>query len=123
MWAALRTTDYAIVLSGSLRLFCNDLPIEDCVPGSCVGFLFMFANSAGGHSMRDTTLVASTPSRLLLITRQLTAQLSAERPLLDRLLLTAMVANISGEYRRLIHLHAVDDEPLTHRESGFSSIG
>ena len=39
------------------------------MPGSCVGYLFMFAASRGTYSMRDTTLVASKRSRLLILDR------------------------------------------------------
>ncbi|KAL1528416.1 hypothetical protein AB1Y20_009765 [Prymnesium parvum] len=102
-------TFYVIVLHGRLRLLCNGQVIEDCVPGSCVGYLFMFASSRGAYALRDTLLVAAEASRLLVLDRHLLAKIQNDNPTLDRMLLDGMIANMSGEYRRLIRLNAVAD--------------
>ena len=64
VWRAnFAATYYVIVLQGRLRLLCNGQVIEDCVPGSCVGFLFMFASSRGAYSSASHTVTPRhTPS-------------------------------------------------------------
>jgi len=99
---------YVVVLTGHLRLLFKDATIEELVPGSCCGYGFFAGNR--GDAVRETVLLASSASRLLIISRELHNRLQDLNPALDRLLLKAMIGNASGEYRRWIHYHATNDE-------------
>lgn len=93
---------FIIVLSGLLKLARGGAVIEELVPGSMIGFLFMLGSDAAQPSHRETELRSERPSRYLAISRELLVHFSTECPELERLCLNAMLGRLIPEYRHWI---------------------
>uniref|UniRef100_A0A7S2NIC8 Cyclic nucleotide-binding domain-containing protein n=1 Tax=Haptolina brevifila TaxID=156173 RepID=A0A7S2NIC8_9EUKA len=100
-----QASSFLIVLSGSLELMYDGVHVERLVPGSSCGFLFMFA-----HGRRDTLMMGSSASTVLVISRSLFEAVHSSHPSLETQIREGMMARVAIEYQHYVRHHVV-----THR--------
>ena len=95
-------SSFLIVLSGSLELMYDGVHVELLVPGSSCGFLFMFA-----RGKRDTLMVGSSASVVLVISRNLFESMHESHPSLQHQLREGMMVRVATEYQHYVRHHVV----------------